>query len=306
MENQLITFTPEVTPEALKLIQEQTAELPAVIETKKEYDQVYSAYQNIRKIRIAVDKRKSELQKFEKVKFEKIKKKISLVATSIYDILSPIELKLLASRTDWENKIEEKRIIKSEAAAELQRLEFERQDLIRQHTRALEDNENFNEMRKIVIETRKLAIESDKLKKEREQFEIEKNRLSFDDALVEAYPPPLIEDQTKLTPYLEEILIATEEEVEEKYGAVHKGGIIIKKGCSVPATTSAENEIATYIIGSYEHLVGSSKTYRDKLVSHLVRGFDNPKTTTQTATLKDAVINYISYLEDQISSQSGE
>lgn len=171
---QLIQFDPEVTPEALAILQEQAKTFPVKIENEKQYKEIYDNHQKVKKIRFAVDKKKDELIKTEKKHFESNKLKILEEQRIIMLVLTPIETQLLETRTEWEEEKERIKQEKAEVEAEKQRLEFERQQLIRDEIEAWKMNEEFDRLKK---EDEARRVEDARLKKEKEKSEVEKQQL---------------------------------------------------------------------------------------------------------------------------------
>jgi len=191
-------FESSVSATALTDIQEHVKLLPEVITNKAEFDTIYKNYQNVRKLRIALDKDSKEKVKIAKGAFTDLKNRIQGEEQRILNILEPIEARLLGRRHAWETKqkeIAEKKAI--DLAAE-QEKEFNRQQIIRDYDGAWEDNLAFDQ--KIIDDAERVKtyeaqaktearLNEERLKFEQEKllFEKNKNRIDFDPAWDEAH-----------------------------------------------------------------------------------------------------------------------
>ena len=173
MQNEIIQFKDEITKEVIEQIQE----LPEEITSEKEFSEIYEAYQLVRKLRLAVDKKAVKLIGIEKANFESLKELISQEKFKILNILTPIETKLLSSRKEWEDKKAQIAKEKAEAIAKKQQAEFERQQKIKDEIEAWGLNEQFDQQRREdearEAENQRLKVEAEKSAKQNEISRLE-------------------------------------------------------------------------------------------------------------------------------------
>jgi len=138
-------FNDEITKQGLIEIVEKSKTLPAVITNKEEFELIYSHYQSIKNIRIAINKKTKELIKLHKFTFETHKSFTQNEETKVLNILSPIETKLKTIREIWEKKQKIKAEEKAAEIAERQKAEFNRQEIIRVYDQAHIENQEYDQ-----------------------------------------------------------------------------------------------------------------------------------------------------------------
>lgn len=232
----LIIFEENLTAAGLEQISAEAKTWPATAKTKEEYDLIYSEHQRFKRLRLAVTKKKDELTKSEKQKFEAEKNRISRDYDFVMGILAPLEKRLADSRQEWDDRKKRELEEKARIEAEKQKEEFERQQLIRDHAQAIMENVAFDEEKRRVEKLAKeeaerkakadererllrlekerldkieaerqaaaaekeaeLKAQAEKIARERREFECEKSRLDFDQAWDDAHEIPIPQEQT--------------------------------------------------------------------------------------------------------------
>ena len=180
---EITIFKDAITEKALQEIQDKLKFLPEVIKSKTEFNIIYANYQEVRKIRIAINKKAKELISSKRGDFELEKQLIIGAELKIVNILSEVEDKLKLTRETWE---ESERLItekKAEEIAEKQKAEFNRQEILRVYDQAHIDNDDFDQ--KIIDdlarekEAKRLRVEAEKLKQKEEELKQREKELEL-------------------------------------------------------------------------------------------------------------------------------
>lgn len=246
-ETELIQFGNDVSKQALEELKAHVAELPKVIVNKIDFDVIYTNYQSVRKLRIAVGKKAELLIKVEKLKLTTETKVIKEKEKEILNIISPIESDLFKLRNEWEEKEKLAAQVKAAEIAKEQQIEFQRQAKIRTDQEIEEVLDFAHEMN--VSHDKEIQ---DKIDFEKRQIELKKQELELEkrEAWIDAHEEneareeeSLIKEETT-----EEFIIAAaciekdphpeQEEIPDSEPFNQKSFIL--KGTSVPATTANE------------------------------------------------------------------
>jgi len=180
---EITIFKAEVTEKWLQEIKEKSKLFLKEIKTKPEFRIIYAHFQDLRKLRIEINKTSVELVKAEKLVFEADKNIIQLEERRILNIILPIENKLKILREEWEES--ERLIAKKKAAeiAEKQESEYNRQEIIRVCEQAYLENAEFDQ--KIIddlareVEDERLRVEAGKLKQKEEELNAREKELEL-------------------------------------------------------------------------------------------------------------------------------
>ena len=235
----LIIFEENMTAAGLEKIQAEALNWPKVAETKQQYDQIYSDHQRFKRLRLAVTKKKTELTKTEKQKFESEKTRINVDYDFVMSVLAPLEKQLADSRQEWGNRIKAEAEEKAKIEADRQKAEWERQENIRLEKIRIEEAERkakadererllkieADRLEKIESERQAAAAEKEKqqeleaqqleasnialekaaaeLARQRFEFECEKSRVDFETAWNYYYSTPIDDDGRNIQEFTE-------------------------------------------------------------------------------------------------------
>ena len=214
---EITIFKDAITENALKEIKDKSKFFVKEIKNKSEFGIIYAHYQEIRKIRIAINKKSKELIKAAKSDFELQKQIIVSEEKRILDIISPIEGKLQNFRETWE---ESERLIaekKAKEIAEKQKAEFGRQEIIRLWDQAHMENDAFDQ--KIAddlrreVESERLRVEAGKLKQREEELNAREKELELQEA------PQNTKGDSSILPVPVALLGVTAKEASENFNS---------------------------------------------------------------------------------------
>jgi len=144
-QGKLTLFNDSITEQGLKEFRAKAESLPSEIEDKDGYVWIYKHYQDVRKLRIAIDKKLEELIKNAKSDFETKKEKIHAQSRLIYVVILPIGKKLKQIRETYESEEKQKAEEKARIEAEKQKAEFNRQEILRVWDQAELENQDFDQ-----------------------------------------------------------------------------------------------------------------------------------------------------------------
>lgn len=180
---EITIFKDAITENVLQEIQDKIKFLPGIIKNKSEFNIIYANYQEVRKIRIAINKKAKELISSKRSTFELEKQLVIGAELKIVNILSEVEDKLKLTRETWEESERIKKEKKAAEIAEKQKAEFNRQEILRVWETAVLENAAFN--LKVFAdlarekESERLEGEAEKLKQREEELNAREKELEL-------------------------------------------------------------------------------------------------------------------------------
>lgn len=191
---ELIIFEENLTAGGLDKIIEESKTWPITASNKADYDLVYKEHQRFKRLELACRKKATDLEGEEKSRSRKYIAKIRKDLEFVQGILKPLILQLGDSRQRYDDETEAYKMNAAIDMAVAQEKEFKRQEMIRLHVQALDEDALFDHRKKLAakaekqrIKDKELAAAEAELRRDRYEFECEKSRLSFDEAWGDAH-----------------------------------------------------------------------------------------------------------------------
>lgn len=282
MDTDLIIFEENLTLEGLKHLQEQASTWPTRALNKPEYELVYSEHQRMKKLRQLVTKKKTELINEEKVNFENAKKKIDNDYITVMAFLEPIENKLALARELWDAEIAAYKEKEAREEADRQRKEQERQQFLRDWIHAHEENQLFDERKK--LEREKAVLEAEKQKIQ---------CLNFDDALEDAQEFIGFYDEARKEFIDSAILIAESDSQKRENDEVNPCSISFPKGTTGDMVYPDRKKNINVEIVRIESIKSKVSRILNDLYFETHAGFKNDKVQFHILNFIDQVKNFI-------------